>query len=217
MFRRRRPYKKIMAIVFIMTTPLLLLWYIDVFLRPTVYEIARIRAVKLATETINEAVQRKIVNGQVRYNDLILLHKDNEGRIVLMQANTIKINQLASEVTLAVQKTLDDLKDQDLNIPLGQITGFYALANRGPGLKINIMPAGTVRVDVKDQFESAGINQTRHSIYLQFETEVRIIVPLESGEAKVATRVPVAESIIVGQVPDTFVTLPWGITGGVIK
>lgn len=217
MFRRRRHYKRIMALVLIIVMPLALLWYTDVILRPAVYELARIRAVKLATEAINEAVQKKIVNGQINYNDLILIHKDSEGRIVLMQANTIKINQLSSDVTLEVQKALDDLKEQNINIPLGQLTGFYFLANRGPALNVNIMPAGTVCVNVNDQFESAGINQTRHNIYLQFETEVRIILPLESGEAKVSTRVPVAESIIVGQVPNTFVTLPWGISGGIIK
>ncbi len=217
MFKRRRPYKRIMAYVLMIIALLALFWYVDVVLRPAVYEMARIRAVKLATEAINVAVQRKVADGQIRYNDLIIFHKDNEGRIVLMQANTIKINQLASDVTLAVQKSLDDLKDQNIKLPLGELTGFYLLANRGPDLNVSMMPAGTVRVDVNDQFESAGINQTRHNIYLQFETEVRIIVPLESGEAKVSTRVPVAESIIVGQVPNTFVTLPWGISGGIIK
>jgi sporulation protein YunB len=196
---------------------LFMLWYAEVTLRPVIYEMARIRAVKLATEAVNEAVQMKIADGGVRYNDLILIHKDSEGRIVLMQANTIKINQMAADVTLAVQKRIDRLRYENINIPMGQLTGLYILANLGPGLKVSIMPAGTVSVDVIDRFESAGVNQTRHSIYLQFETEVRIVAPLDSGEAKVATRVPVADSIIVGQVPETFLTLPWGIAGGIIK
>ena len=73
---------------------------------------------------------------------------------------------------------------------------------------------GTVRVNVVDQFEAAGINQTRHKIYLNFDTSVRIVIPSKSGEAVVAAQMPLAESIIVGSVPDTFVNIAGGILGG---
>jgi sporulation protein YunB len=72
---------------------------------------------------------------------------------------------------------------------------------------------GTVRVKIIDNFESAGINQTRHSIYLSFDTNVRIVIPTKSGDALVATQVPLAETIIVGTVPTTYVSLPGGLIG----
>lgn len=206
--------KRAVFILLLIIIPVVLLWYVDAMLRPAVYELARVRAVQLATEVINKSVQQKVGENNLLYSDFILIHKDSQGRIVLMQANTVKMNQLAADVTLAVQGALKRLENEYFYVPLGQATGFYFLANTGPRIKVSIMPAGTVRVDVKDKFENAGINQTRHKIYLQFDTEVRIIVPFMSGEAMVATHVPVAESIIVGDVPTTFVTLPEGLFGG---
>ncbi|MEG3070366.1 MAG: sporulation protein YunB [Candidatus Syntrophopropionicum ammoniitolerans] len=92
------------------------------------------------------------------------------------------------------------------------------MANLGPRLKYNIMPAGTVRVNVVDKFETAGINQTRHAIYLNFDTNVRIVIPFKGGEAVIAMQVPLVESIIVGGVPSTFVSVQGGILGsGLLK
>lgn len=218
LFKRRSPLKRPAICLLFIALPVVLIWYADTMMRPAVYDIARIKAIQIATEAINMSVQKKVGDSNLQYSDFILIHKDSQGRIVLMQANTIKMNQLAADVTLAVQGALKRLEDERFYIPLGQATGSFFLADRGPRIKVSIMPAGIVRVDVKDKFENAGINQTRHKIYLQFETEVRIVVPFISGETKVATHVPVAESIIVGDVPTTFVTLPGGLFGeGIIK
>lgn len=218
MFKRRRSLKRPMLYLLLIIIPVVLFWYVDTMLRPAIYDIARVRAIQIATEIINSSVQQKVGSSNLQYSDFILIHKDSQGRIVLMQANTVKMNQLAADVTLAVQGALKRLEDERFYIPLGQVTGSYFLADTGPRIKVSVMPVGIVRVDVKDKFENAGINQTRHKIYLQFETEVRIIVPFISGETKVATHVPIAESIIVGDVPTTFVTLPGGLFGeGIIK
>ena len=80
------------------------------------------------------------------------------------------------------------------------------------------MPAGAVRVNVVDKFEAAGINQTRHSIYLNFDTNIRIVIPSKGGEAVVGMQVPLVESIIVGGVPSTFVSVQGGIlSSGLLK
>jgi sporulation protein YunB len=214
LFKRSNPYKKIAMGMLLVSIPLALLWYADFVMRPALYEIARVRAVKIATEAIHQAVIKKVADSGIHYDDLINIHKDSQGKVVLMQADTIRLNQLSSQVTLTVQDTLNKIRDEDVRIPLGQLSGIYALANLGPGIKVSILPVGTVKVDLNDKFETAGINQTRHSIYLRFETEVRIVIPLKSGESKVVTEVPFSESIIVGEVPGTYVSLPWGILGG---
>lgn len=218
MFKRRRPVKLylfcILMFLFVMGVFLLF----ELSIRPTIVEIAEARAVQVATEAVNSSVQEKVMENNMAYQDFVQLHKDTNGRIVLMQANTIKVNQFAADVTLAIQKTLQDLEGQSFSIPLGQVTGSRILAALGPGIKVNIIPVGTVRVDVEDKFEQAGINQTRHRIYLGFDTRVRIVVPTLHSEARVATRVPLTESIIVGDVPATYVSLSDGLFGsGIIK
>ena len=216
--RRRQKGKTIVSIVFMNIIVIGLILLADLTLRQTFFNIAEIKAVQLATEAANEALQQKVADENLQYQDFVLIHKDSEGHIVLMQANTIKVNQFASATTLAIQKALENLRWQSFGIPVGQILGAPLLANLGPRLKYNIMPAGTVRVNVVDKFETAGINQTRHAIYLNFDTNVRIVIPSKGGEAVIGMQVPLVESIIVGGVPSTFVSVQSGILGsGLLK
>ncbi len=216
MLGRRRPYRKffllLLAAGFVCFTVLL-----GNVVRLTVYEMAEVRAVQMATEIVNNAVRLKMAEEDTGYRELVDIHKDSSGRIVLIQANTVKLNKIAAETTLAAQAALIRLREESLYVPLGQITGVYFLANLGPRIRVDVVPMGTVQVEVSDRFEQAGINQTRHSIYLNYDTDVRIVIPLSSGRASVATQVPLAESIIIGEVPTTFVSLPEGLFGSGIK
>jgi len=130
-----------------------------------------------------------------------------------MQANTVKINQMAADITLNVQKKLKELDAKKVSIPMGQLFGSYLFADWGPHLQIVIHPIGTINVNVVDRFEQAGINQTRHKIYFSFDTTVKVVIPLHSGEVKVATMVPVAENIVVGDVPETVINFPGDLLG----
>ncbi|WP_156896669.1 sporulation protein YunB [Desulfovirgula thermocuniculi] len=185
-----------------------LFYWADRILRPTILKIAEAQAVHMATEAINQAVRQEIKESNLQYDDLVRLHKDSQGHIVLMQADTVKINGFMAEVTLDVQRALQELAQKTFRIPLGQVTGSQLLANYGPRISVTVIPVGTVRVGVDDRFEQAGINQTRHRIYLDLSAEVRIVVPPQSTVALVTEKVPLVESIIVGQVPGTFVQFP---------
>lgn len=214
MFRKKRKIAPaVVSIAFCLLAAGMLL-ILDITLRSAFYNIAEMRAVQIATESIYKTLQQEVSNGNIQYQDFIFIHKDNQGHVTLMQANTVMVNKVAAKITLSVQKTLEGLRLQDFEIPLGEIMGIPLLANYGPGINYRIMPMGTVRVNIVDQFEAAGINQTRHKIYLNFDTNVRIVVPSKSGEAVVAAQMPLAENIIVGSVPDTFVNIAGGVLGG---
>ncbi|OPX87439.1 MAG: Sporulation protein YunB [Pelotomaculum sp. PtaB.Bin117] len=188
---------------------------LDIKLRDVFFNIAEVKTVQLVTEAIQESLQEEAMKENIRYQDLIYIHKDNEGRITLMQADTLKVNRIASNTSMAVQETLENLRRQSFSIPIGQVFGFPIFANRGPRLRYSIMQVGSVKFNITDKFESAGINQTKHTIYLNLDTNVRIVVPSKSGEALISTQMPLTENIIVGSIPDTFVTLPGGILGNV--
>lgn len=179
----------------------------DLNFRPVILGIAEAKVTQIATGAIHEAVRQEVSEDKVAYEDLIALHKDNEGHIVLMQANTIKANQVASRVTLAVNESMRDLEDKKIGIPLGQVLGSHFLAAYGPKLNVRLIPEGSVKVDVHGVFEEAGINQTRHRLFLSMDTAVKIIVPFNNTEVSINTTVPITENILLGTVPDVFVDM----------
>lgn len=200
------PGRKFPLKIRILFIPLLILagfFYAEHRLRPALHEISRARAVQIATQSINKAVREKVVR-HIRYEDLIAVKVDNRGRVVLMQPNTGEINRLASEATIAVQEELEKVSRDRVHIPLGQLVGSQVVAGRGPNIPIEVIPVGAVESRIFDRFEQAGINQTRHKIYLEVKTMVRIVIPLTFSNAEVRTEVPLVEAVIMGEVPQVY-------------
>ena len=126
---------------------------------------------------------------------------------MLAQINSIEVNRVMAETTLATREALLNLTDTPFEIPLGEAMDSYLLATYGPKIPVKMIPLGRVNTELIDLFEEAGINQTRHKIYLQVHTEVQIIVPLISSAVEVITSVPVTDAIFIGEVPDTVINL----------
>lgn len=172
-------------------------------IRPTLLALAEAKAKILAIQAINSAVSQEIVE-TVKYQDLIAIHKDTRGRIVLMQPNTVEISRLASKTTTFVQEQLEALQSQEIILPLGQVFGSALLANVGPHIKVSVVPLGTVNVNLASDFKEAGINQTLHQLFLEIEAQVQVVVPLVQSTTLVRTTVPLAQTVIVGEVPQQY-------------
>jgi sporulation protein YunB len=177
--------------------------------KPTITQVAEVKARLLATEAINKAIYESIIS-QVNYQDLIYIHKNNNNEITTMQVNTFGIRKIQAQTTLEIQRILEELSGEGFKLPIGQVLGSRLLATYGPKISVKLIPAGTVKVNLIDHFDEAGINQVRHLIYLDIESNVKILVPLFDASTTVATRVPIAETIIVGPVPDAFINLDLG-------
>ncbi len=193
----------------ILTLSLILYGFVlvDKKIKPTVLAIAEVKAQEIASRAINQSIKTKITD-DIRYQDLYFIRTDSEGNVTLMQANTIMMNNLASEVALAVQDTIKNIRASEIRVPLGNIFGSQLLAQYGPTIRINVTPIGRVNVDFFTQFEQSGINQTRHKIYLVVKAQVKTIVPFSSTTIPVESTVPIAETIIVGKVPDNYINVP---------
>ncbi len=183
-----------------------LFWVMETHLKPSILAIAEARAIGIATQSINKVIEDKVKN-KVESKDLLDVKLDNQGKIVFIQPNTMEFNRLSAEITIDVQKTLQDLSRENIEIPLGQITGSQILASIGPNINVAVIPVGVVKIKTINNFEQAGINQTKHMISLATETEVKIVVPMISKSSVVNTQVPIAEYVIVGDVPNTYVHL----------
>ena len=183
---------------------LIIAWIVvDMNMRPIIVNMAEAKVRALAVKAINDAVQ-STVSADPDYTDLVEPVTDGEGRITLLKADTLKMNQLSTQATLATQQRLNDIGDQGVSIPLGSITGSHILEGAGPNINVKTIPVGSVTAEFTSEFESAGINQTRHKIYLKVRAEISIVVPSQAKSVEVIVPVLVSENIIVGQVPEYY-------------
>lgn len=181
--------------------------FVDLRLKASILELARSNAQLKTVELMNQVVNEKVV-AETQYDDLMRIHKDDQGRIVLIQANTVALNRIIAQTISELARGLGQLREDRIDIPLGQLTGSRILAGYGPKITVRMIPAGQVSVRVDNRFEQAGINQSRHLIYLEVKTTIRIAVPFVDRDVNASTIVPLAETIVVGQVPETYVQFP---------
>ncbi|OXX83124.1 sporulation protein YunB [Paraclostridium benzoelyticum] len=194
-------------IIFLVSTLIGTFIYIDNKLRPTITVIAETKAEELANKSINKAVA-SVIDNSVKYEDLINVKTGESGKITMMQANSIAMNEIASQVALEIQSEMKKIKTTSTYIPIGTALGSPLLAKYGPKIKVSIEPIGNVYVDFGTDFESSGINQTRHRIYLKAKTQVKVVVPLTTSTKEVKTQIPICETVIVGDVPQSYVNVP---------
>jgi len=207
LLRRRRPRNTaVIVLLFVLVFLVGLFLVIEFNLKPTILAFAEAQARWTATKAIHAAILEEI-GSDISYKDIVHIEKDSRDRIVFMQPNIIKINKLASSATLNIQRSLEELKNNKFKIPLGQILGSKLLAHYGPAINLVLLPVGTVEVFPRDSFQEAGINQTRHRIYLEVNSDIKVVIPYISSVVDVKLQVPVADAVIVGDVPDTYLNL----------
>ncbi len=207
-FFKTPPYKRRFMLSLITVGALFLsalssFWMIDCLIRPSLSQLAGVRAKQIAVENIHQTINTKIAP-ELEYDKLVELRLADDGRVAYMQPKTGAINRISAGATLTIQQRLKELPQEMLKIPLGQVFGIKTLAGYGPLLPIKIIPVGVVESSIKDQFDSAGINQVRHKIVISIKTTIKMVVPLVREEIVVDTDVPLAETIIMGDVPDFY-------------
>lgn len=207
--KKRRHFGSLPVIIILLITTFVgSFWTVENNLKPTLLAIAEAKSTLMATQIINQVINDKVSN-TIDPDKLIIVKMDNRGRVVLIQPNTMEFNKLAADTTIQVQDALRQLTEEKIYIPMGQVLGSQILASFGPKIVVSILPIGTVQVKVIDKFEQAGINQTRHLVQLVATTHIQIVVPLVSKTVSVATQVPVAEYVVVGEIPNTYVQFPF--------
>lgn len=205
----------IFTLIFILSVFIGSFLYMDRSLRPTITVLAETKALELANRSINKSVAQ-MVEGKIDYEDLMNVKLDEKGNISFIQANTIMMNEIASDIALEIQDELKKVKSTSAYIPIGTALGSPILAQYGPQIKVSIEPIGTVSVDFKTNFESSGINQTRHTIYLEAKTKVKVVIPLTTSTKEISAKIPICETIIVGDVPQSYVNIPEEIVPNVL-
>lgn len=191
----------VVVIVVVLVTGYLVL---DSLMRPAILSLSEARLKAIGVKAMNDAVRETIGESSITYSDLIHIEKDDEGNIALVTANTVLMNNLASETAMSAQDKILNAGAQGVSIPIGTILGGPLLTGRGPAIVVKFEPVGSVTTDIRAEFEEAGINQTRHKIYLVLGATVRILIGNAAQTVEISSKVLVSDTIIVGQVPQGY-------------
>ncbi len=183
---------------------------------PIFYQLAKIEAVRYANRIINNSVDKEVAG--LRYDELIYYKTNQAGNIVLMQPDIRKINLLSSRIAIHIQDELEKIKFVDIKLPMARLFGLDLFAGMGPWLNARVVPIGFLEPPkIEDSFSAAGINQTRHKLYLQVDVKMKMIVPFSSKTTIVSAEVPVIEVTILGRVPEIYVGINGEDAGGLIR
>lgn len=176
----------------------------DAQLRPAVTAAAGSQANLYATQAIQEAVYRQVEQLELDYGDLVRLTYSDQGTVTSLQTDMLAMSKLQSAVTSSVIESILGFSGQRVTLPAGTLTGNPFLSGRGPEVEIRLIPAGFVQTQLKNVFDEAGINQTRHQILLNVKLELQAVLPGYAIANQVDTDVCLAETVIVGLVPGAY-------------
>ncbi len=203
--RYKKHRKKILALLALVLIVVLILLYYYKITMPFVKELSEETVKAEAVDTIN-AANKKIQTLQSFYGALFEFVKNNEGDIVLIKSNAALINQINMMATLEIQNTLNKLKKRQLSIHLGAFTGSALVANKGKEVPLKILSIGKCQSVFLSKFYSSGINQTLHRVLIDVEVDIEIMVPWHTQSVNTAYQILIAENVIVGRVPETYLS-----------
>ena len=177
-----------------------LLWH----LKPVMTSMATARVSNLVNRIVSAAVNEAVENGGIDYQNFVIFEKDETGHITALRSNVAEVNRMQGQITDEILHRLSEVATSELEIPLGTLTGSALLAGRGPSLFVRMQAVGSASATFRNQFTAAGINQTRHQIFLDVDVYMSILLPGMKTSTRVSNEIAVAETVIVGGVPDTY-------------
>ena len=197
--RTRNRSLKGVGIFFTLFFLIFLIWLIFTKLQPSVIEYAKVYSNNIANEVVNSAVDDVFVKEE--YQSLAKIMENSSENIKAIETDTAKINRLKSAIMQSMQKNIDSHKSDTVYVPLGSCSNLYFLAGLGPKVPIRIYPVSIVNADFKESFDSVGINQVKHKLYLDVSMKMSFVGMMFAQSDTVETSVLLNETIIVGDTP----------------
>ena len=173
-------------------------------LRPLLSQVAVSNTGDAVTKMINDSVTEIMSREHIGYDDLVSLKKDSSGDVTALVTNISKINSLQAEISNRVLEKLYENEAQLIEIPLGNVIGGVLFSGRGPDIPVKVVSLSSVYTKFRDNFDAAGINQTRHQIMLDIDVELDILLPGITETVAVYDEIVIAETIVVGEVPSAY-------------
>ena len=200
--KSRRKIKNTMPVVSIFLVAIITCFSIWNFVNPIFETLCKDKAKSVATMITNEETT-KIIE-KYNYDTFFTIQKDEKGSIQIINANVLRINQVTSDIAVAIQKALDNNEKNKIYIHSGAITGIRFLSGTGPRIPLKIASVGNIDTDLRSEFISQGVNQTLHRVYLNIKTNVSILSSFKTIESSIENQVLIAEHVIIGEIPSNY-------------
>lgn len=201
-YRRRRPKTK--AILIIPAVAILAVLIVSVvFFRSLTTQVAVSDAVDIVNSAVNNAVNCVISEGGYDFGYFVDLSKDDEGHVTAISGNMAHINDLSTAILDKVMESADD-GTISIAIPLGNLLGINLLSGKGPDINVDIVMLTSSKTDFKSVVQSTGINQSEYQLMLEVTIDIDVLVPWGTESATTVTEVIIADTVIIGKVPETY-------------
>ncbi len=172
--------------------------------RSVIQELAQIQVKNATSDLTNDAIAKQIADGVIQYDRIVYFEKDLNGRITALKTNMSEINRLKTDILSIINDEILALDTSQIGIPLGSIFLPELLSGRGPTIPVHILAIRNSDAAFGSSFTQAGINQTRHQLIMTVSVDVAVLVLGQTSSFTVSSEVVVAETVIVGEVPTTF-------------
>lgn len=174
------------------------------YLRPRIISISQRFADNEVSNLIDIEVKRLILEEFLSYDKITVIDRDSSGRVTSVTANSVLINKFANDLDIAIGDRIENADVIENRIYLSSLLGIDLLSGMGPKIPVRFQQVSVTNADVTHTFEEAGINQTIHTIHLGVTVEIEILMPFAYSRMNVVSSMPIAQTLIVGTVPDAY-------------
>ena len=181
-----------------------LFFYFRSHYRDVIQELAQIQVKNTTSDLTNEAISKQIADGIIQYDRIVYFEKDLDGRITALKTNMSEVNRLKTDILHIINDEILALDSSDIGIPLGSLFLPEFLSGKGPAIPVHILSIRNADANFVSHFSQAGINQTLHQVTMQVSIDVAVLVLGRTASFTMTSEVLVAETVLVGDVPDTF-------------
>lgn len=206
--RRRRRRRHGWRWLALLAALIALVVWLDGQLMPLVKQYAVATAKRNALLYIDESISEILASSGDLYGELMTVTEDADGNVKSLRADVAKINRLKAQITTRILRHTASAESQDFSIPIGTVLGGALLTGRGPRIPVRVNTAGSVLSRLYSSFSDAGINQTNHQIFLDITVRFFVAIPsLYYAAVEVSSECLIAESVLIGDVPDSFTSV----------
>ena len=200
-WRIRRLVRLLSVIIVIM---LALFFMLRSKYRLIIEDLAQTQVKNTTSDLTNDAIARQIASDDIRYDRIVFFEKDLDGRITALKTNMSEVNRLKTDILNIINDEILALDHSDIGIPLGSLFFPEILSGKGPAIPVNILSIRNSDANFVSHFSQAGINQTLHRLNMEVSIDVAVLVLGQTSSFTMTSEVVVAETIIIGDVPQTF-------------
>jgi len=203
--RKRNGNNKVKKfIITILLIIVIIIGSVDLSLRPSINKALDYQSRIITTNIMADVTSQVLGEMNIDYGSIVRINKNSNGEILGIETDVNTVNKIKALLTSKITSELNNQKTYPYTISLGSLLGNNYLSGRGPAISLRIEPTGYLKSETVSKFTCVGINQTLHQIILNMTADITTIVPLHNSTTIISTNFIIAETVIVGDIPQYY-------------